>query len=155
MEAFHGQEEANRSQSDPGKLAPGIRPSTQVDPRAWTIDGARIALELDRSIYSLQAVLRAGYKFTTRCYVFMSPGDDEKVLVVVLAVKDKAADVRVLVGDFVNELLDQRLRDCLEERFGTVRALIVAEAFAEGNLLDQSRDEGDYQSDPHGIAGRR
>jgi hypothetical protein len=33
--------------------------------------------------------------------------------------------------------------------------LIVAQAFSEGNLLDEQRDHGDFESDPLGIGRGR
>jgi len=63
--------------------------------------------------------------------------------------------VIALAGDFSNELIDQRLRERLEQQFGDVRTLIVAQAFAEGNLLDAASADGDYASDPQGIGRLR
>jgi His-Xaa-Ser system protein HxsD len=111
----------------------------------------RVALEVDASIYSQDAVLRAAYKFTDRCYVFIEhPGN----FVVALTPKDTLAS-RALIGEFCNELLDQQVRESLSREFGDLRTLIVAQAFAEGNLLDKERDEGNYQADPLGIGKRR
>jgi His-Xaa-Ser system protein HxsD len=104
----------------------------------------------------VSSVLRAAYKFTDRWHLFLTrtaeaPGD-------ILAVfTPKSPDGRIensLMGEFANELLDQRLRETLEQEFGPLRTMIVAQAFAEGNLLDTDRDDGDYRSDPRG-AGRR
>ena len=60
-------------------------------------------------------------------------------------------DERQLTGDFLNELLDQALRERLEAEFGPVRELIVAQAFSEANMLDPVRDDGDYNDDPLSI----
>lgn len=136
----------------------GVRPLAEAPLAIWRADGARhLVLATDLSIYSVSAVLKTAYKFTDRCYVFVTRAAElPEQLLVVLSPKD--ADGRVddaLMGQFSNELIDQRLREMLEGEFGHLRTLIVAQAFAEGNLLDSDRDEGDYYSDPCGAGARR
>jgi His-Xaa-Ser system protein HxsD len=115
-------------------------------------DGSRLVIEIDTSIYSRDAALRASYKFTDRCHILLDthptrPGH----LVAYLDPKVATINFQTLYGEFANELLDQQLRERLEAQFGDVRSLIVAQAFAEGNLLDRDRDEGDYVGDPRNI----
>lgn len=124
-----------------------------ADLPAWSFGRTGVALEVDLAVYSVEAARRAAYKFTDRCYVFLASGGG--TLVATLTPKIDGQDLDVLVGDFGNELLDQRLRESLEMQFGVVRDLIVAQAFAEGNLLDTDRDDGDYRSDPRGIGRQR
>jgi His-Xaa-Ser system protein HxsD len=50
------------------------------------------------------------------------------------------ADPVQVVKVLIKELVDQALRVQLEEEFGAVRTLIVAQAFSEGNLLDSDQD---------------
>ena len=115
-------------------------------------EGARVVIEIDTSIYSRDAVVRASYKFTDRCYILLdSEPSRERHLLAYLDPKTPTISLDSLYGDFVNELLDQRLREHLEAQFGGIRSLIVAQAFAEGNLLDHDREEGDYVADPRGI----
>ena len=120
-------------------------------PPFWKHDSAHVALELDAEIYSVDAVLRAAYKFSDRAMWLLDRNAGR--LVVFVVGKRRDAEVEPVLTDFVNELLDQQLRVRLEQQFGTVRDLIVAEAFSEGNLLDPDRDHGDYKTDPRG-AGR-
>jgi len=116
----------------------------------------RVAIEIDTAIYGLDAILRAGYKFTDRCYVFIDrPAKRSDRVVVFLAHKTDAASLEADVGEFCNELLDQQVRQSLAREFGGIRTLIVAQAFSEGNLLDTQRDDGDYQTDPQGTLQRR
>ena len=114
-----------------------------------------IALEIDRSIYSVDAVLRTAYKFTDRCHLFLQTHDTraDRWLVVIRPKAGLIGDD--VAGEFSNELIDQRLRERLEQQFGDVRTLIVAQAFAEGNLLDPTRDDADYKADPKGIGRLR
>jgi His-Xaa-Ser system protein HxsD len=120
-----------------------------------TVGGATVALEIDLGVYSLEAVLRAGYKLTDRCYLLFTRSTVPDRLRAFLQAKRDGEDVEVLVRELANELLDQQLRRMIAEEVGPVRELIVAQAFAEGNLLDRDRDDGDYESDPRGIGRRR
>jgi His-Xaa-Ser system protein HxsD len=114
-----------------------------------------IALEIDRALFSMDALLKAAYKFADRCYVFIQTHETRTDRwLVMMRPKDAAHTSDQLGGDFSNELIDQRLRERLEQQFGDVRTLIVAQAFAEGNLLDADRS-GDYQTDPRGIGRLR
>lgn len=112
-----------------------------------------VALEIDRDIFSVDAVLRAAYKFTDRCFIFLRHHDTraERWLAVLKAKPSAASTVDDIAGEFANELIDQRLRERLEQQFGDTRTLIVAQAFAEGNLLEPARAEEDYDADPRGI----
>jgi len=108
---------------------------------------------VEREIFSLDALLRAAYKFTDRCHVFLQSGERGEWLAVM---RPKAAmDPDHLVGDFANELVDQQLRARLETQFGDMRTLIVAQAFSEGNLLDPAQVEGDVYTYPQSIGNSR
>ena len=118
-------------------------------------DGS-IALDIDRHLFSMDAVLRSSYKFTDRCHVFIQTHETrEGTWIVIMRPKNADSNLIDLAGDFSNELIDQRLRERLEQQFGDVRTLIVAQAFAEGNLLDAAGADGDYASDPQGIGRLR
>jgi His-Xaa-Ser system protein HxsD len=116
-----------------------------------------LSIEVDTQLYSASAAMRAAYKFTDRFHVELQrPSDaDELRLTVILRPKgaSQIVDARALRGDFLNELLDQRLRETLEAEFGAVRELIVAQAFADTNLLDPAREDSDYIDDRLGIGG--
>jgi His-Xaa-Ser system protein HxsD len=120
-----------------------------------TAGGLSAAVEIDLGIYSLEAVLRACYKLTDRCYLLLARGMTPDRLLVFTQAKHPEQGVEALIGELANELLDQQLRRVIAEEAGAVRELIVAQAFAEGNLLDGDRDDGDYEADPRGIGRRR
>jgi His-Xaa-Ser system protein HxsD len=104
-------------------------------------------------VYSRRALLAAAYKLSDRSAVLVDEdGADRWVLYVVAR---HGTDVRPLLVSLIQELGDQALRDRLEEEFGAVRTLIVAQAFSEGNLLDPQRDDADHRLDPRGIEQRR
>ena len=121
-----------------------------------SLENGQLILKVDSTVYSKPCLFRTCYKFTDRCYVFLSHDeDDQKTIITVLSPKAESVDLNQLSGEFFNELLDQQVRDSLSKETGELRNLIVAQAFAEGNLLDESRDEGDYEADPLGISKHR
>jgi His-Xaa-Ser system protein HxsD len=123
-------------------------------PSLWDADGAAV-LCIDKGLFPIDAVLAAGYKFTDRCFVWVETDTrNHERLLVFLRPKSSAAVLSNLAGEFSNELIDQRIRQRLNERFGDVRALIAAQAFAEGELLHPS-SSSDPRLDPDGAARRR
>jgi His-Xaa-Ser system protein HxsD len=153
------EEQRRRKEQDSDKVpeVAGVRTvDTPRTPRAWTVDGRRVALELDLSLYSIGAIRAASYKFTDRCYVYLALGDTARTVIAVLAAKETHASLAVdsLLGEYINEILDQQIRESLAAEFGPLQDLIAAQAFAEGNLLDPERDDADYRSDPRGVRRR-
>jgi His-Xaa-Ser system protein HxsD len=116
---------------------------------------ARVSIDVDTTIYSISAVMRALYKFTGKYHGALArpaaPGEARLTVTLTPKATTSRVDDTALTGDFLNELLDQQLREALEAEFGGIRELIVAHAFADTNLLDPARDEGDYVNDPLGI----
>ena len=112
-------------------------------------DGTAI-LVVQESVYTIDALFKACYLFTDRCYLFLrraAPGTIE----IHITTKDKTS-VDSLVGDFCNELIDHRVRADIARESGKIREMIVAQAFAEGGLLDaidpaEERID-DYNVDP-------
>jgi len=127
-----------------------------AQPFALAIGTSAVALEVNTSLYEIEAIFRAAYRFTDRCYIFLArPPEAPKLISVTLMAKQPIADLRVLVGELCNELIDQQTRLALAREVGPLRELIVAQAFSEGNLLDDQRDDGDFESDPLGIGRTR
>jgi His-Xaa-Ser system protein HxsD len=146
MEAIGRQEETDR-RSYQSEVAEGVRSEGVPPVSEWTFGGTRAALRIDLSIYTVEATLRACYKFTDRCYVFVARDhESEEQLLAVLTAKAPGVDLAAIVGEFGNELLDQRIRGSLDAEFGPLRTLIVAQAFSEGNLLDLARTDGSSET---------
>jgi His-Xaa-Ser system protein HxsD len=100
-----------------------------------------IDLDVDTHIYSKTSIFRACYKFTDRAYIFLSRSTEAPDYITVsFAPKSEGEDLHRIVGEFSNELIDQVLREALDERFGPIKNLIVAQAFAEGNLLEDIKE---------------
>jgi His-Xaa-Ser system protein HxsD len=121
---------------------------------AWR--GDRGALRVDLSIFAIDAVLRASYALTGRCHLFVDRREEGAGHVTVtVRPKTAGSDLEELLGELSNELIDQQIRERLAERAGMIREMIVAQAFADGNLLDPDRDGGDPEDDPRGIGTLR
>jgi His-Xaa-Ser system protein HxsD len=85
---------------------------------------------VDTSIYSWGALFRTCYKFTDRSYLYLRR-ETADVVSVTFTAKNAETDVSALIGEFANELIDQRLRSLINDETRSVRELIVAQAFAE------------------------
>jgi len=116
--------------------------------------GGSACLTVDLAVYALPAVLRACYALTGRAY-FLLRRETRQQLQVFLQARSPREGTEDLLGELSNELLDQQIRESLAREAGTLRDLIAAQAFAEGNLLDADRDDGDYRDDPRGIGRHR
>lgn len=96
---------------------------------------SEITLLVDETIYTRIALLKTCYWFTNRCYVFIYRHDDRH-LAVHLASKPSGSCFDAIVGEFENALLDHQLRFEIANETATLRELIVAKAFADGNVLE-------------------
>jgi His-Xaa-Ser system protein HxsD len=61
-------------------------------------------------------------------------------------------DLRKIIGEFSNRLIWQEVRQKIADETKTIREIIVAQALTEGNVLNHSGIEADYNNDPNGIA---
>jgi His-Xaa-Ser system protein HxsD len=117
-----------------------------------SIDADTLRLTVDLTVYSKSALLKTCYLFTDRVYVYVTPAENPRVAVY-LGRKEPHLDLSHLAGQFVNELLNQELRQLITTETGMVRQLLVAHAFAEGVAnqavpapISGSPDE--YRDDP-------
>jgi His-Xaa-Ser system protein HxsD len=113
-------------------------------------DGLDISVNL--SVYPLDALFRVCYWFTDRCYLFLTCDESHSVVTVHFAKKTPDTDLAVTAGEFSNELINQKVRRDVADETRGIRELIVAQAFAEADLLDRSESGADYHLDPRGIS---
>jgi His-Xaa-Ser system protein HxsD len=99
-------------------------------------------LLVDQGVYSREALLRTCYWFTDRCYVFITRPDSGHYAVK-LTQKPGAPALETVAGEFANALLDWQVRLDIQRETADLRELIVAKAFAEGNLLEDSPVDDD------------
>jgi His-Xaa-Ser system protein HxsD len=88
-----------------------------------------IAYRVDTSLYSREVLFRACYQFTDRCYLFLH-GDEGDAVTVDFRGRSPTADLAAVLGDFANELINQKVREDIARETRVVRELIVAKAFA-------------------------
>ena len=93
------------------------------------------SIEVDEGVFSRDDVLRASYWFTDQYSVEVSRASEGK-LAVLFRPKNPPFDRERLERDFRNALIDARLRTRIAEETAPIRRLIVAKAFAEGELLE-------------------
>jgi His-Xaa-Ser system protein HxsD len=108
---------------------------------------------VDTAVYSIEALFRVCYAFTDMCYLFLQPEEGSSVIKVMFAGKTADCDLPSLAGEFSNELINQKVRLQIAAETRSIRELIVAQAFAEADLLDRSLSEASYVDDPKGIGG--
>jgi His-Xaa-Ser system protein HxsD len=88
-----------------------------------------LEIVLDKSLYHLEAIQAACYKFSDKFSVLISEADGHYQLAV--TVTGSQADSLInFEPTFKNELLDQELRLSLEQRFGQIREQIYRFAFS-------------------------
>lgn len=90
-------------------------------------------LDLDRSVYSLEAVQKAAYRFIDRLTVLISQSEAAITCDIdVIVGRDDLLES--LVADFKRELLDQQLRVQIKNETTDVRNLILSHAFSQSGL---------------------
>ena len=96
-------------------------------------------LSLHTSIYSIEAIKKAAYKFADRTSVIISPGSESTATVTFNFVgKHSQSAPEQVIADFCNELLDQDLREMIKREAGPLRNLILAHAFSKTSLAEKS-----------------
>jgi His-Xaa-Ser system protein HxsD len=96
-------------------------------------DSVRV-VKVDTSVYGLTAVLKSGYQFTGRAYLHIQrTGEGE--LEIRLRPKQAGINPDDLAGEFLNDLIDQRLREIVAKETQAARDLILAHALSKTSLL--------------------
>lgn len=93
-------------------------------------------IDIEKSIYSKSTLLKSCYKFTDRAYIYLKSIDENNKEVFRVFFEYKNKDEKNLIGDFMNELLDQELRDIVSNETKKIREAIVTKAL----LSSQSND---------------
>jgi His-Xaa-Ser system protein HxsD len=96
-----------------------------------------IRYTVDTALYTREAVFRACYQFTDRCYLFLRQAEGEAIAIE-FRKRHPSTVLSDVVGSFANELINQKVRADISRETQTIRELIVAQAFAEADLRDPS-----------------
>jgi His-Xaa-Ser system protein HxsD len=98
-----------------------------------------LSLSLDTSIYSLDAIKKAAYKFADRTSILINPSPGTAVVVVFnFGSEHPMSDQGQVIGAYCNELLDQDLRERIKRETTPVRNLILAHAFSRTSLSENT-----------------
>jgi His-Xaa-Ser system protein HxsD len=116
-------------------------------------DDDSLVVAVNSDLYSREALFRVCYSFTDRCYLFLVQDEDSPVIRVRFTRKSPDTDLKEMAGEFSNELINQKVRLDVAAETKSIRELIVAQAFAEGDLFDGGDSEASYLDDPKGITG--
>jgi His-Xaa-Ser system protein HxsD len=106
-----------------------------ADTSPETEDGEVARHRVNTALYSKEAVFRACYQFTDRCFLFLEPADDG--IVVEFRKRHPSTDLAEIVGTFANELINQKVRSDIARETQSIRELIVAQAFSGADFRDR------------------
>ena len=102
---------------------------TQESRLGFSLGPDHISVEVDESVYPLEAVYGASYLFLEKCFVYLSRAQPN-VVRVRLTARDAAtpAQLDALAGEFANELLSQATRLRLSQATLRIREYYTAAA---------------------------
>ena len=104
----------------------------------FSFENSTIRTTLDVRVYRVTAVKKAAYRLADRCSVALGPLDGTCLpLVFLFKETTKPEAALATVGAFYQEVTDQELREHIAEETGPLRALILAHAFSNTDLIDQ------------------
>ena len=87
------------------------------------------AFDVDESVYPLEAIYGGAYLFVDRCFVFLSRPKPQVVTVRLTSrAPATSAELEVLAGEFMNELLSQATRLRLSQATARIREYYTAAA---------------------------
>lgn len=90
-------------------------------------------LALDKSVYSLESVQKAAYRFIDRLSILISEGD-ERIVCAIDPLATLSKPYEEVLASFKQELLDQQLRHQIKVETEGVRNLILSLAFSRSGL---------------------
>jgi His-Xaa-Ser system protein HxsD len=95
----------------------------------FSLERDRVSLDVDESVYPLEAIYGGCYLFVDRCFVFLSR-PRERIVNVRLTSRGPATpeELDTLAGEFLNELLSQATRLRLSQATARIREYYTAAA---------------------------
>ena len=95
-----------------------------------------VSLQLNAQAYSLLAVQKTSYAFASRCVVIIGPATNDILpLSLVFPPTTTEAEALDVTRRFMQDLLDQELREKIGEETRAIRSLVLAHAFSRTNLI--------------------
>lgn len=110
-----------------------------------------IDILVDLSVYRPEAVKKAAYRLGDRAVALIEPGGGGRLRVTLTPRSEAAGSSEGLRADFLQELLDQELRESIAEQTEKVRNLLLAHAFSGLSPVEDVSETADHREDPLGI----
>lgn len=110
-------------------------------PEATPLDRTLCLVRVDTSVYGLIPVLKAAHRFTDRAYLHIQRSDENE-LEVRLRPQRPGIESESLAGEFLNQLIEEKLRDHIGRETQRSRDLILAHALSKTSLLNPSLETG-------------
>jgi len=90
-----------------------------------------IFVDLEKTLYSKQSILKAAYKFTDLSYIYIKSFEiaDQDCFRIYFMPKNNGNN---LIHEFMNELVDQELRQIISDETKKIREIIVTKALLSG-----------------------
>ena len=91
------------------------------------VEGNKLLLTVDNSLYEKEAVLNTSYKFTDKCFINIEV--IESITEIYFQSKNENINLENIALEFGNELIDQQIRLNCGREFKTIREELVKKAF--------------------------
>jgi len=92
------------------------------------VEENKLLLTITNNLYEKEAVLKASYKFTDKCYINIEPiGEQTEIY---FQKKNENIDLENIALDYGNELIDQQVRLNTGREFKSIREELVKKAFS-------------------------
>lgn len=108
-------------------------------------------VQVDLEVYSMEAVLKSAYRFTAKCFVDLRKLD-ERIVEVSIRPKNSEDSADKIIPEFLNDLIDQRLRTIVAAETAITRDLIMAHALSRSGFLRPEFEDSASADDPIGIS---
>lgn len=126
--------------------------------------GSYARICIDPNLYTLTAIFKAAYWFTDQCYLFLANRSPNVEVEFRLKQGDSSDELKNICGQFLNNLLDQSVRQRVLEETSGIRDTLLKKAFFDAKASiakDLTSDEShvpstqqSYNDDPINISGR-
>lgn len=108
-----------------------------MEEKLVTENGAAIEIELDGNFFSAEAILKTCYWYS-RHFTFELSQKREGQTLVSLKPKDIVVSAETVREEFIAAATDFSLREKVDLRTANIRELLLAKAFAESGILEDS-----------------
>ena len=94
------------------------------------MENGMVKIILSKAIYERETIFRTARKFNDKCVIIVEPHEQSEVAVI-LQLKDGLNDgIRIIAGDFCNELINQQVLIECEDRYQKIRDVVFQHAFS-------------------------